>query len=73
MPRAANRGTSSSAISCTCSTRGMSGVVPTVGASASSAARTAASPIAWTWVAMPSPAARAACSRSASGGTIHTP
>ncbi len=51
----------------------MSAVEPTVGASASSAARTAASPIPWIWVAMPSDAARAAWARSSSGGTSQTP
>ena len=53
--------------------RGMSGVRPTVGASASSAARTAASPIPCTCVAIPSEAARIAWARSSSGGTSQTP
>ena len=68
IPSAANRGTSASSTSWACSTRGTSGVAPTVGASASSAARTAASPMPWICVAIPSAAADAACSRSRSGG-----
>ena len=52
------------ASSWTCSIRGMSGSARGVVARTSSAARTAASPIAWIWVAMPPAAARATSSAS---------
>ena len=60
-------GCPSSATSWACSTRGISGVRPTVGASASRAARTAASPMPWICVAIPRSAARAARARRSSG------
>ena len=73
MPAAANRGRSAGSTSWRCSIRGMNGSRPAVGSSASSAARTAASPIAWIWVAMPPAAARSTRSRSASGSVIQIP
>ena len=63
IPPAANRPRSSGWRSWTCSRRGMRATRSTVGSRASSAARAAASPIAWTWVAIPASAARSASSR----------
>ena len=73
IPSPAKRPRSSAWTSWACSTRGMRRVVPTVGASTSSAARTAASPMPWIWVAMPSEAARVACSARRAGVASQTP
>ena len=62
----ANRPRSAGSTSWTCSILGMNGVRPAVGVSASSAARTAASPMAWIWVAIPPAAARSTSSRNTS-------
>ena len=51
----------------------MSGSVPAVGSSASSAARTPQSPIAWTIVAIPTAWAFVASAASRSGGVMKTP
>ena len=57
MPAAANRPRSAGSSSWTCSSRGMNGTRAAVGARTSSAARTAASPMAWICVAIPAAAA----------------
>ena len=72
-PSDPKRRASGAATSCACSTRGRNGVVPTVGARTSSAARTAASPIAWTCVAIPASAARRARTPSSAGAASHVP
>ncbi len=59
-PRRPNRGTSTGSASWTCSRRGVNAVRPTVGSRASRQARTAPSPMAWIWVAIPCVAARSA-------------
>ena len=69
--RAANRGRSSGWSIWTCSMRGMSGSRPPTGVSRSSATRTAASPIAWIWVAMPPAAAR--CDEILEAGRVGHP
>ena len=57
IPAFANRPRSAGSSSWTCSILGMNGTAPAVGSRASSAARTAASPIAWICVAIPPAAA----------------